>query len=79
MVAGFVIGRTVTGGTNPATIGWLPKDNDPSSHLFGDRWVAEPLGKIGITIFSSIPHFPAWRCTDCHRVEFTYGDEVVYP
>ena len=79
MEPGFVMGRTVTGGKDPATIGWLPKVNDPSKRVFGDRWAAEPLGKLGVTIFSSIPHFPAWRCVGCSRVEFTYGDAVEYP
>jgi len=74
MEAGFVMGRTVTGGKDPATIGWLPKDFDPSGHVFGDRWAAEPLANLGITVFSAIPHFPAWRCRACERVEFTYGD-----
>jgi hypothetical protein len=73
METGYVMGRTVTGGKDPATIGWLPKDFDPSSKVFGFRYAAEPLAQLGVTIFSANPRFPAWRCPQCCRVEFTYA------
>jgi predicted RNA-binding Zn-ribbon protein involved in translation (DUF1610 family) len=79
MEVGFVIGRTGTGGRDPATIGWVQKDYAQSKRVLPDRWTAEPLAELESPFFSSIPHFPAWRCTECRRVEFTYGDTVEFP
>jgi hypothetical protein len=70
------MGRTVTGGKDPATIGWLTQDADTTKFLFGDRYAAEPLGELRTTIFSAVPHFPAWQCASCHFVEFSYAEFV---
>jgi hypothetical protein len=77
MEAGYVMGRTVTGGKDPATIGWLPQDFDPATKVFGFRYAAEPLAALGVTIFSPTPRFPASRCPQCRRVEFSYADADV--
>ncbi len=81
MDEGYVLG--LPGGSDlpmylgqiPATIGWI--GGPPEGRGMNDQLSAEPLARVGITVFSADPRFEAVRCRACHLVEFTY-DQPVY-
>lgn len=81
MEEGYVLG--LPGGSDlpfylgqiPMTIGWI--DGPPVGRGSTDQLNAEPLAKVGITVFSADARFEAVRCRACHLVEFTY-DAPVY-
>lgn len=61
----------------PTTVGWLPGSVTPSGRGIQDQMNAEPLVQVGLFVWSPIPRFPAWRCTKCKLVEFSYGDVIL--
>ena len=79
MEPGYVMGRNFMGGLAVATIGWLPTGDDPSGTVTSGRWSSQPLAPPGFTIFAGHPHFPAWRCAKCRRVEFSYAEVNMVP
>jgi len=64
-------------GQIPATIGWLPGTTEPTGRGFMDEMHAQPLVEVSAIRFTPVPRYPAWRCVNCKRVEFTYGDAIL--
>lgn len=83
MEEGHVMGRTSGGGLalTPTTIGWLSGCVPPEGSGIGDMTASIPLADIGIFRWSNSARFPAWRCTRCDLVVFSYRDpqEAVHP
>ena len=75
MEAGYVFGHSIwwsTGSSLAGTIAWTPRQE-------GGYW-REPdakdlkqVGRIGLS-FEKSPMFPAWRCSACRVVEFSYTE-----
>lgn len=65
----------------PTTIGWLSGSVQPEGRGLEDMTVSIPLADIGIFRWSSSARFPAWRCSRCRLVVFSYRDpqEAVHP
>jgi Domain of unknown function (DUF6487) len=76
MEYGHVLGQPAMS-WSPVTIGWMPGTVHPSGRGIQDQLNAEPLVPVGIFALSAIPRFPAWRCTKCSVVEFTYNNAIV--
>jgi hypothetical protein len=65
----------------PTTIGWLGGSDRPSGRGLLDMSDAIPLVDIGVFRWSSSARFPAWRCTGCSLVIFSYRypKEALHP
>ena len=80
MEGGAVMGQTWTG-TYGASIAWVPQGAiDPRGHgdyesSVGIKLVDSPSLAFGI--LARRPRFPAWRCEECKRVEFSYDERAV--
>jgi len=80
MERGWVLAQPAmmpAGGGWPSTIGWLTPTDGPTGRGIRDQAFAQPLVPTGIYAWAPVPRFPAWRCTHCRRVEFTYGDAIL--
>lgn len=80
MESGCVLGTTTDimyVGNIPMTIGW--NSGPPVGRGPGDQVRSERLALVGPWVFSRDPRFPAWRCTKCSLVMFTYNAPVYDP
>jgi hypothetical protein len=61
---------------HPDTIGWLPASKGPHGRGMMDQESAEPLAELLMGwAWSKRIRFPAWRCSECRVVEFSYADD----
>ena len=83
MEQGHVMGTTTAGGLPmvPTTLGWLGSSVQPKGRGLSDMDKSVPLVEIGSFRWSASARFPAWRCTNCSLVVFSYADPrtVVHP
>jgi len=76
MEEGHVMGTTTAGGLPmvPTTIGWLDSSVQLKGWGLSDMDKAVPFVEIGSFRWSRSARFPAWRCSRCNLVVFSYSD-----